>query len=357
MKKPEISIILCVYNGAAFLAETLDSILCQTFPDWECVLIDDCSQDATPEILADYARREPRIRLFRNERNRGLQYSLNRAVNQARGRYMVRIDADDICRRDRLERQFAFMEANPAIAVSCCQVFLWKDGKTVSAPICRRTDPDSVQALFLFFNPICHPGVIARLADIRAFMYTEGFSCSEDLKLWTEMLYAGKRFAVQDEYLLLYRLHDRQITATDPRDRDQYREIIQAFYTGVLFQPSPAELDFQVSGVYFRDTLDIDQLRRWLQKIRRENQTRGVFPGRALRYACLEILLEYRRAGVPAQKLTGALWGLGPLFTAWEMAARAARRRQDAAKRRQGAAVFGLRPVPGGKNGMVVYTR
>lgn len=89
--------------------------------------------------------------------------------------------------------------------------------------------------MFLFFNPICHPGVIARLSEVREFLYHEAFTCSEDLKLWTDMLCAGRRFAVQDEYLLLYRVHGGQVTAAtggaqrEPIRPDHVRYVYQAF--------------------------------------------------------------------------------------------------------------------------------
>ena len=118
MKEPTISVVMAVYNGEEYLHETMNSIIRQTFDDWELVVVDDCSKDSTPAILAEYAERDSRIRILKNTENKRLQYSLNRAVSEVHGKYILRIDADDVCRVDRFAKQFKFMERHPELAAS-----------------------------------------------------------------------------------------------------------------------------------------------------------------------------------------------------------------------------------------------
>ncbi len=215
METPEISVILCVYNGEKYLGGTLGSLAGQTFRlPWELVVIDDCSTDGTPAILREWQQRLPQMKVFTNERNLRLQASLNRALEKASGKYMVRIDADDVCRRDRLEKQYEYMESHPDISVSGCRNLFLKDGDIIGYPIGEDYGEAYTRARFLFTVPVSHPGVIARMDDVKAIGYDTDYTCTEDLKLWTDLLLAGKKIAVQKDFLLLYRLHPEQITAT-----------------------------------------------------------------------------------------------------------------------------------------------
>src|SRR5688572_4742991 len=109
---------MSVYNGEAYLAQAMDSILGQSFSSFEFIVIDDASTDDTARILADYAGRDSRICLLSNQRNMGLAWSLNRGLKQADGRYIARMDADDISLPPRLEKQFSFMEEHSGVGVT-----------------------------------------------------------------------------------------------------------------------------------------------------------------------------------------------------------------------------------------------
>lgn len=349
MQHPLISVLCCVYNGEKYLAQALESILGQTFPDWECVLIDDGSTDSTPEILARFAARDPRLRICRNERNLGLAGSLNRALSLARGTYIVRMDADDVSRRDRLERQLAFMERHPEISLASCTVFPWDGRQVFPRPDLRLGSPDQIRALFLFFNPVAHPGVIARAQDVKRLGYDPALTCTEDLDLWLRMLEEGLSLAVQKEYLLLYRCHEGQVTAnSSAAQREQYRHIIRRFYEEVLFPLEEEELSLLARGIYFRDELDLARLGRFLAKVRRATRTGGQFQDNAVRAASLEVLLEYRRAGAPISRLILPALRLGPLFLVSEFLRRRQAGREDILQQKHAAELFG-NTISGGK--------
>ena len=117
MDTPKISIIMGVYNGQKFLRQAIYSILNQTFRNFEFIIIDDASTDETETILDEYSEKDERIRVIRNPQNIGLTRSLNKSLEFARGRYIARMDADDISLPERLDRQLAFMENNKDVGV------------------------------------------------------------------------------------------------------------------------------------------------------------------------------------------------------------------------------------------------
>ena len=105
MTSPRVTVLLSVYNGERFLAEAIDSILCQSYKDYEFIIIDDASTDSTPEILKRYARKDSRIKIVTNPVNLRLAASLNKGISLASGELIARMDADDVSLPDRLEKQ------------------------------------------------------------------------------------------------------------------------------------------------------------------------------------------------------------------------------------------------------------
>ena len=115
MKNPRITVLMSVYNGEKYLKEAIDSVLSQTFKDFEVLIINDGSIDKTSKILKTY--KDPRIRIINNKKNIGLTKSLNKGLKLARGEYIARMDDDDVSKPNRLEKQFEFMEKNSKYAV------------------------------------------------------------------------------------------------------------------------------------------------------------------------------------------------------------------------------------------------
>lgn len=155
---PDISVVTAVYNGEGFLRQTLDSLLCQTAKNFEAIIIDDCSTDSTPEILKEYSEKDDRIRVFRNEQNMRLANSLNRGTELARGKYIARLDADDICLPNRFEKQLAFMESRPDVDLSFCKFFTLREGKILPCSVGRRPTPTASRPCFFSFAPCFIPG-------------------------------------------------------------------------------------------------------------------------------------------------------------------------------------------------------
>ena len=359
-ENPLVSVLLCVFNGERYLEEALDSIAGQTYSHWECIIIDDCSTDKTSEILAKYAQKDQRFRVFRNEKNLRLPSSLNRGLNFVKGEYVLRMDADDISRPDRMEKQVAFMQQHPEIAVAGSKVFLWREGETVARLDLRRTDMPSVQSRFIFFNPIVHPSIIARTQLIKSIGYDPAFTCTEDLNLWVQMLCKGMKIAILDDYLLLYRIHANQITATSlQKQKVEYRRIIQNFYQKTLFALDDEELDFLTNGIYFREKPHSGRFCCFYRKILRSNRKKHIFSPEAIAFGALEVLLAYRHNNADGIHPLAALFTIfSPMWIAREFAYRKRETVRQAQICQQAAEKFGLElKRREGKYGYAVYQK
>lgn len=333
IKKPKISVVMSVYNGEKYLKEAVMSLINQTFADWELIAVNDCSTDSTREILEEYARIDERIKVYNNETNLKLAKSLNKGVQNASGKYIARMDCDDISLPERLEKQYRFMEENPDISLSSCRFFTLKNGVYSSGGGGTRCDFEAVKAMLLVSNPILHPGVIAKSRALKSFPYDENLTCTEDLELWTRMAKNGLKLGILDEYLVIYRLHDKQITYTTyERQKLEVMEIEQKYHGSLLERIDEKTADFYINGVYFREKTDIKKLCDFFGKIRVVNKKKNAFRRDCISYAFLEILAEYKRHGVGSFDIIRGLLHINPVFLAHEMKARKKRAEKDAKK-------------------------
>ena len=348
MKTPEISVIMSVYNGEEYLAEAIRSVVNQTFENWELIIINDCSKDKTSEILAEFSSQDERIKVHTNEVNLKLPASLNKAISLCCGKYIARMDADDICLPDRLEKQYKFMEENSDVALSSCRFMTVKNGVYISGGAGGRCDNEAIRALLLVTNPILHPGVIAKAEVMKKFNYDTTLTCTEDLELWTRMAIENQKMQIIPECLLIYRLHDKQITSTTLER--QHTEVlkIQEKYYGALLQKMDEEMQkFYISGVYFKEKTDIQKLieyAKWLK-----NKTRKNFDKEAVNYALFEILAEYKRNGVSKVDVIKAMLTFDPCFLAKEMLRRKKSAESDIRKCMNIAKDLGLKQTAGTK--------
>ena len=200
MNSPEISAIMSVYNGETYLKEAIESVINQTFKNWEFIIINDCSTDSTAEILADFASKDERIKVYPNEVNLKLPASLNRAISLSQGKYIMRMDADDICLPDRFYKQYTFMEENSDTVLSSCRFMTVKNGVYMSGGAGGRCDNQAVRALLLVGNPILHPGIIARAEVMKKLNYDTTLTCTEDLELWTRMVIKNYKIEILPEF-------------------------------------------------------------------------------------------------------------------------------------------------------------
>jgi glycosyltransferase involved in cell wall biosynthesis len=346
--KPDISVIMSVYNGETYLAEAIDSILNQTFENWELIIINDCSTDSTAEILADYSQKDQRIAVYTNETNLKLPSSLNKAIALCRGKYIARMDADDICLPDRFEKQFNFMEENSDVALSSCRFLTVKNGVYASGGAGGRCDSEAIKALLLVANPILHPGVIAKAEVMKEFGYDTNLSCTEDLELWTRMAAANLKLQILPECLLIYRLHDKQITSTTlERQHTEVTRIENKYYASLLKEMNTEMQNFHISGIYFREKISIDLFLKYAKWLKTE--TAKNFSKSAVNYALFEVLAEYKRHGATKKDILKAMLSFSPFFLVSEITRRKKAAKKDVKKCMDVAKSIGLNQTGGTK--------
>ena len=343
---PEISVIMSVYNGETYLKEAIESVIGQTLKNWELIIINDCSTDSTSEILAGFALSDERIKVHTNEVNLKLPTSLNKAISLSSGKYIARMDADDICLPERLEKQFKFMEENRSVALSSCRFMTVKNGVYASGGAGGRCDNSALRAMLLVVNPILHPGVIAKAEVMKKFNYDTTLTCTEDLELWTRMAMENQKIQILPECLLIYRLHDKQITSTTlERQRTEVLKI-QSKYYGTLIQEMDEEMQkFYISGIYFKHSTDIHKFleyAKWLRSVAYKS-----FDKTTVNYALFEILAEYKRCGVSKADVLKAMLVFSPCFLVKEIIRRKRNARKDIEKCVKVAKQIGLKQTSG----------
>lgn len=205
---PLVSVVLPVYNGEKYLMEAINSILAQTFENFELIIIDDGSADNSRQILRSYERLDPRVRVLVRE-NRGLVTTLNESIDMARGEWIARMDQDDIALPHRLERQLKWLKTSQAdIAGSWVQRFGTSDKRVLK--LCQ-TD-EAIKMEMLFCSPFAHPAVMMRTELVKQLRYDITCEKAEDYDLWERAAEAGWKMTNVQEVLLLYRVHAAQIS-------------------------------------------------------------------------------------------------------------------------------------------------
>ena len=209
MRAPKVSVIMSVYNGEKFLKEAVESILNQTFSDYEFIIINDGSTDHTPQVLASFD--DPRLVIV-NQDNRGLAISLNRGIRLAKGTYIARMDADDVSEPTRLERQVEVLDRNSDVVLVACWHKVIDEKGNVLAHRRLPTDGRQLARLLMHDNPICHGSVLMRKEAVEAVgLYDENLRYAQDYDLWLRMLRKGYSFSIVPEFLYRYRISPESV--------------------------------------------------------------------------------------------------------------------------------------------------
>lgn len=193
-ERPLISVLMGIYNCANTLDEAVESIINQTYENWELIMCDDCSTDGTLEVATDFVDRFPnQIKLLRNKTNKGLNFTLNKCLETANGQYIARMDGDDVCNPDRFMREVEILKFHPEIAiVSTDMYFFDKDGVWGRTRVGASPDKYS----FLRSTPFCHAACMVRR---EAYQAVGGYTVAdrllrvEDYHLWVKMYEKGYR--------------------------------------------------------------------------------------------------------------------------------------------------------------------
>ncbi|MDB5282007.1 MAG: glycosyl transferase family 2 [Bacteroidota bacterium] len=208
MSQPAITVLMPVYNAQLHLKEAIESILNQTFTDFEFLIINDGSTDNSEQIIKSYS--DPRINYVKNEANIKLIATLNNGFAIAKGQYIARMDADDISLPERLAKQFAFMESHPE--VSLAGTWFESIGE-INAPGKYESDINLIRLKMLYQTQFCHPSVIIRKEAIKSIPvpFDPAFIHAEDYELFSQLTYHGITTNIP-EVLIKYRVHAANVS-------------------------------------------------------------------------------------------------------------------------------------------------
>ena len=195
------------YNAEKYIEEAIESILAQTYSDFEFIILNDGSTDATGDIIARYAKKDMRIVVIDSQENRGLAFRENEGIAHARGEYIARMDADDVSMPTRFAKEVTYLDAHPKCAVVGSSIVnIDSEGKPTSARWIFRATPEETKIHFLFTNYVAHPTVMMRKAFIPADGYRAYFEPTDDFDLWVRISESHDIYSLS-EPLLKYRTH------------------------------------------------------------------------------------------------------------------------------------------------------
>ena len=213
--KPLVSVIMSVYNGEDWLDDAMQSIVKQTYDNWEFIVIDDASNETSQQTLNKY-KSDPRIRVIRQSQRNGLTRNLNIAASMIKGDLIARMDADDISYPDRFQKQVEYLQQHPETDLVAGFIEfidekgipkgVWKDDR-------ERITNEQIRAILPWRSCIAHPTVMFRKELFREFRYNETQTHSQDWDMWLQLADHGKILEKIPEPVLLYRVHDQSTTS------------------------------------------------------------------------------------------------------------------------------------------------
>ena len=210
-----ISVIMSVYNADKYLRESIESILNQTFTNFEFIIINDASTDNSLKIIEEYKKKDKRIILISNENNAGLASSLNLGIKQSKYDFIARMDADDISEPERLEKQLGFLLDNKHIDILGTFASIIDEDGEITAKQKMPLSHYEIVKMLVKLNPIIHPTIIFRkMALNRINFYNPKFSqnAPEDYELWFRAVKSGLIFYNLPEYLIRYRINNSHLS-------------------------------------------------------------------------------------------------------------------------------------------------
>ncbi len=280
-----VTVLMPVYNAGEFLREAIDSILDQTYDEFEFLIINDGSTDSSVNIIESYE--DERIKLVHNTENVGRVKTLNKGIEIAQGKYIVRMDADDIAETNRIEVQLNFMENNYDVAVAGSNVVMFlSDKPLIKRPTDFPTRYSEIRCKLLFESPIIHPAVIIRKDVLleNNYRYRDEYKDTEDYELWMEIAKEHRVVNISKK-LLRYRIISNSITNQAlKRMSDRIRVMKKIYILGLDYlgvEYSEDELDIHAE-IALSSTLKHFQytkksVEKWLHKLIYANNSVGRF--------------------------------------------------------------------------------
>jgi glycosyltransferase involved in cell wall biosynthesis len=277
MKNYPVTVLMPTYNSEKYLGEAIESILKQSHEDYEFIILDDGSTDNSYQIAKSY--QDDRILLIRHKENKGLVATLNEGIKKARGKYIVRMDADDISMSDRIMTQIKYMENNQDIGVCGTWVrVVGKEGSTWKYPL----DHESIATQLFFESALAHPSVCIRKSVLinNQITYNSQYEYAEDYKLWIELSRVTK-LANIPQALLEYRTHPAQIGSDKSQEQLEINETIKLEQLHRLMgsvSKKDQKIHLKATSWYKNASKqDIADIGEWYHKLFRANLTNKIY--------------------------------------------------------------------------------
>lgn len=274
---PKVSVVMPVYKGDKYLSEAVDSILNQTFSDFEFIIICDDPTDETCCIFDKYQQKDSRIKIYYQKRQ-GLVNSLNMGFSLAKSEYIARMDADDISLPTRFEKQIEFMDNNPEIGI--CGTWIKTIGDNPGNVSKHPCDHETIRSKLLFESSVAHPSVIIRkniFCKNRLF-YNPDETYAEDYGLWVRAI-TRLRFANIPEVLLHYRVHNS--TSNIDKQQEVASNIRLSQIKGLGINPTNKEFEIHeiISCGKIKPKKELLICAKfWLEKLRCANLELKIYP-------------------------------------------------------------------------------
>lgn len=259
----KVSVILPVYNAESTLRYAIDSILNQSFGEFELILINDGSTDNSESIINTY--RDRRIIYLKNSGNRGLIYTLNRAIDISKGDYIARMDADDICMLDRFQKQVDYLDEHLDCLVCGGQIKYFGIKNRRTMPIMYYESSSACKNFLVMYPCFAHPAIMMRADFIRnnGIRYNDLYKGVEDYKLWIDLSVSGDFYNLPD-VILYYRISDSQITSKYNRIQDENAKKCRREYISKRYSISlPSELNLK----YLKQTYSVLSSNKYLLQV------------------------------------------------------------------------------------------
>ena len=275
----KISVVMSVYNTKEeWLRKSIESILNQSFKDFEFIIILDAPTDHSEDIVKEYAQKDSRIYIVKNEKNLGLTKSLNIGIKKATGKYIARIDSDDISTVERFQKQVKYLDEHQDVAVVGAYVSVFDENKNYSIGMNNTSSNNEKNKIRMIF---CNAGVAHSTAMIRKefllennISYDEGIKKAQDYALWTDIVLKNGRIDIIKEILLEYRIHSGQITQQCSNEQVQCMKKIMRKQINYYFNFNPTLKELNIHFKLFRDysMLEKKETERYLNKILESNR-------------------------------------------------------------------------------------
>ncbi len=276
----KVSVVMPVFNGERYLRDAIDSILFQTFRDFELLLINDGSTDLSASIIAAYKDR--RIRVFKNDETQGLATVRNRGIDEARGEYIAWLDCDDVSAPTRLERQVTLLDSNES--VSACGTWVRTIGDAPGDEWRYPTDSNFLRCRMIFDDPLATSSVMLRkeVLSAGALRFDSNYPPAEDYELW-ERLSHNWDITNVPEVLTYYRVHKKQTSAGQiEKQRSSVWRIQQRQINALNILPTEEEkllhLKIGVQWQFDGNKEFVDASRQWLHKLAQQNHRVKAYP-------------------------------------------------------------------------------